>query len=202
LQLRTAPEERVSALEAVRLATAESHRGLEAMPAQARLLAPDLQQTEYLLTLQRMYGFYEPLGRALAKRPYAREWAARIATRTELLRCDLLAFGLTGAELAALARCAQLPSLDTPDRVLGCAYVFEGATLGGRVIFKHLARIFTDRTLVPLHFFAGDGARTAENWRAFCALLNARASNVDELCAAARAAFDAMAAWLREPAPV
>jgi heme oxygenase len=61
--------------------------------------------------------------------------------------------------------------------------------------------VFPDRADVPLRFFAGDGAHTAENWRRFCAALNAAAANVDELCAAACAAFDALARWLRESAP-
>jgi heme oxygenase len=190
-----------SALEAVRGATAQSHRSLEAMPGQARLLAADFSRAEYRAALERMYGFYEPLGRALGAQAHARTWGERVAQRTELLRCDLLDIGLSPADVNGLARCARLPEVDTPDRALGCAYVFEGATLGGRVIFKHLTRIFAAPD-VPLRFFAGDGARTAESWRRFCDVLNATASNVDEVCAAARAAFDAMAAWLGEPASI
>lgn len=192
----------MSALDAVRRATAQSHRRLEAMPAQARLLAPDYSRAEYRCSLERMYGFYKPLAEAISACEHAAMWGARVNERTEMLRCDLLELGLTQAEIDRLARCAELPLLDTLDRALGSAYVFEGATLGGRVIFKHLTRTFPAGAEVPLRFFSGDGERTAENWRRFCAALNAAASNVDELCAAACAAFDAMAAWLREPAVV
>jgi heme oxygenase len=154
----------VSPLEAVRRATAQSHRGLEAMPGQARLLAPDYSLAEYRGLLERMYGFYEPLGPALSAHEHGIKWGERVCERAELLRCDLLALGLKQADVNGLARCAQLPLLDTPDRTLGCAYVFEGATLGGRVIFKHLARVFPVRAQVPLRFFAGDGDLTAQNW--------------------------------------
>jgi heme oxygenase len=190
----------MSPLEALRRATAESHLRLEAMSGQTRLLAPDFTLAEYRCALERMYGFYEPLGRALSAHEHATTWGARVAQRADLLRCDLLGLGSTAADVDGLARCTQLPLPDTPDRALGCAYVFEGSTLGGRVIFKHLARVFPQRADVPLSFFAGDGERTGDNWRCFCAALNGAAANVDEVCAAACSAFDAMAAWLGEPA--
>ena len=192
----------LSPLEALRRATGESHRRLEAMPGQARLLAPDFSREEYRLALERMYGFYEPLGRALSARAHAAAWGARIAQRADLQRCDLLGLGATQADIDGLARCAQLPPLDTSDRALGCAYVFEGSLLGGRVVFKHLARLFPDRNEVPLSFFAGDGERTGDSWRRFCAAVNSGATNVEELCAAACSAFDAMAAWLRGPTAI
>jgi heme oxygenase len=197
---RAVPVELLGALEAVRRATADSHRRLEAMPRQARLLAPDFTLAEYRFVLERMYGFYEPLGRALESYEYASAWSVRIAERTELLRCDLADLGLTPLDIKGLARCTRLPLLDTADRALGCAYVFEGSTLGGRLIFKHLTRVFPDRVAVPLRFFAGEGERTAQSWRRFCAVLSAAASDIDDLCAGARSAFDALAAWMDEPA--
>ena len=190
----------MSPLEALRRATRESHGRLEAMPGQARLLALDFTREEYRCALERMYGMYEPLGRALSAHEYGRIWGVRVAERAELLRSDLLEFGLTQAEVDALPRCSQLPPVDTFDRALGCAYVFEGSTLGGRVIFKHLARVFPPHAAVPLRFFAGDGERTAASWRRFCVMLDGAAVNLEELCAGACAAFDAMAAWLNEPA--
>jgi heme oxygenase len=189
----------VSALEALRRATGDSHRRLEAMPTQARLLRDDYGIAEYRRLLGRLYGFYQPLGLALQAGGAA--WGSRVALRVEQLERDLRALALTPGDLHALSRCVELPPVDTSDHVLGCAYVIEGSTLGGRVIFKHLARIFPDRADVALRFFAGDGDRTAEQWRGFCAHLNAQATNVEQLCAAASATFDALAAWLAEPAP-
>jgi heme oxygenase len=196
---RTRAAAQGSALDSVRRATAESHRLLETMPVQARLLAQDFSVGEYRCMLQRMYGFYEPLGHAIVAHEHAARWGSRVADRVELLRCDLVDLGLTGAELRSLERCTHLPPLDTADRALGCAYVLEGSTLGGRVIFKHLTRVFPDRAGIPLRFFAGDGDRTAENWRRFCTAFNATAADVDEVSAAASAAFDSIAAWLRQP---
>ncbi len=190
-----------SALAVVRRTTAERHSRLEALPSQARLLCRDYQPTEYATLLQRLYGFYDPLCTVLAQGDYLARFGLRIAARLAGLRLDLLELGLPSAEVEALPRCAQLPPLDTPDRVLGSAYVIEGSALGGRVITKHLMRVFPASGGSALRFFAGDGERTREHWERFCARLNAEARDIDRVCVAACATFDALTAWLAQPAP-
>jgi heme oxygenase len=184
------------ALETLRRATSEKHRGLEALAMNARLLRDDYHIDEYRGMLQRMYGFYEPLARTAVK-AQAR-CGPMIAQRAERLRRDLSDLGCSPSEIAAIPRCDRLPSLASADRDLGCAYVFEGAALGGRVITKHLTRVFRDHAKVPVRFFSGDGDPTAQRWRSFCADLDANAENVEEVCAAACAAFDSMTAWLAQ----
>jgi heme oxygenase len=49
---------------------------------------------------------------------------------------------------------------------LGCLYVLEGATLGGRVISRHLATLGIGPANGGL-FFNGYGARTGEMWQSF-----------------------------------
>jgi heme oxygenase len=191
-----------SPLDTVRRATADSHRLLESMPAQARLMCDDFTFAEYRSTLQRLYGFYEPLARTLVAEVHTEHWGLRIAARAELIASDLVELGLLTAGLREIARCKRLPAFHSADRALGCAYVLEGATLGGRVIFKQLARVLGRRGRFPARFFAGDGERTSVHWRRFCATLNADTADVDEMCSGAADAFDAMAAWLAEPAPV
>ena len=182
------------AVDQLRAATHARHVRLEALPSQRRLLAPDYRLDEYRSMLERLYGFYEGLGIALASDSC---WSARVRERTALLTRDLTELGLGPGDLRALERCVAFPPLDTPDRVLGCAYVIEGATLGGRIIVEHLRRAFT-AVPVPMRFFAGDGEATRVRWHESCATVNAGAANVAEVCAAAGATFDAMADWLAE----
>jgi heme oxygenase len=179
-------------LDAVRRATAEQHHDLESLALNARLLCDDYRIDEYRGLLQRMYGFYEPLAVSAAN-AHARS-APMIAECAARLGDDLLDLG---AALAPAQRCEQLPSFTTSDRELGCRYVLEGSALGGRVITKHLARIFSGAN-PPLRFFSGNGDATAVRWKSFCAELDARADNVDDVCAAACAAFDVLANWLAQ----
>jgi heme oxygenase len=185
-------------LDALRAATARAHRELEEIPLNARLLAPDFTLDEYREILARMYGFYEPLA-AHARASDAR-FAPHAAGRAHALAADLGDLGYDADQRAQLPRCSDLPQLDSADRALGCAYVFEGAALGGRVILRHLTRLFERYDDVPFRFFTGDGDRTAEHWKAFCAELCTTADDFDEVCAAAAAAFDAMGRWLALPA--
>ncbi len=60
----------------------------------------------------------------------------------------------------------QTLDLTNFDFALGCLYVLEGATLGGQVISRHLAKL----GIGPENggrFFNGYGARTGEMWKSF-----------------------------------
>ena len=184
----------LTAVDQLRGATHARHVRLEALPSQRRLLARDYGLDEYRSMLERLYGFYEGLGMAVGGDAFL---GARLRERAELLARDLGDLGVTDAELLALARCVAFPPFDTLDRVLGCAYVIEGATLGGRVIVEHLQRAFA-RTPAPMRFFAGDGDATRVRWQQSCATVNAGAINIGDLCAAAGEKFDAMWVWLGE----
>jgi heme oxygenase len=181
-------------LEAVRAATSVRHGLLEALPISVRLLADDLTIDEYRATLARMYGFYAPL--AQRARLAHVSWATAARDRAVRLAEDLSDLDWRSADLEASATCDDLPALDTADRALGCAYVLEGAALGGRVIRKHLMRVFGERPDLPLRFMSGNGEATGPHWQAFCAELDATARDVAEVCTSALATFDAMGRWL------
>lgn len=180
----------------VRSATEDCHRRLEALPSQTRLMAKDFDLAEYRSTLLRLHGFYEPLAAAFAQHAPTLIAGVRLRRRVEALQCDLFELCYSPADLAAAPLCGSLPSLETFDRALGCAYVIEGSSLGGRMIFAHILRY---AGAVPLRFFAGDGEGTSLAWKQFCAQLNAEAVRVDEVCLGACKTFDALAAWLDVP---
>jgi len=58
--------------------------------------------------------------------------------KTPRLEQDLIALDATVDELAKNPRCGELPELAAISQALGCLYVIEGATLGGRTITRHL----------------------------------------------------------------
>ncbi len=181
-------------LSALRSRTADAHRRLEeAVEIQQRIRHPD----DYRDLLTRFWGFYAPLERALA----AVAWRVApapdgIRPKSPALQRDLQELGIDPATLPV---CRNLPQLDDWRAALGCHYVLEGATLGGRTIVKIIAR--EGRTdALPARFFSGYGEATGAQWRQFCACLH-RHSLCDAALlsapAAAEATFASMERWLR-----
>lgn len=187
-------------IDAVRSASAGRHLALEALPAQARMLCDDYAVAEYVVALQQLYGFYEPLSTLTRYGTHVPEAGSRLTGRLRALAQDLSDLGVAPPALETIPRCESLPELPTPDRELGCAYVIEGSALGGRFISKHLARILAHRSRpIPMLFLAGDGKRIGDDWLGFCTRLNSGATDAVEVCSGACATFDAMISWLSEP---
>lgn len=95
------------------------------------------------------------------------------------------------------------PRLDCA-AALGALYVLEGASLGGRVIARQVAR---DLALTPdtgLAFFHGYGDKTGEMWNAFGTALDAwvaRNGLATDVIAGASAAFAALEHWFTVAPP-
>lgn len=116
---------------------------------------------KYRTILAGFLGYYEPIEARL------KGFENRI--KSPWLRNDLRALGYSSTEIEALPRCDQLPPLDTEADILGCAYVLEGATLGGRQISAWLKQ-----SDIPQHartFFASYGEEVRTQWTAFCLML-------------------------------
>jgi heme oxygenase (biliverdin-IX-beta and delta-forming) len=153
-------------LPALRRATRPWHDRLE---AEVEVLAPALTRDGYRRLLELFWGFLvdtEPR----AERTGAWE-ALRLdaAHRRKLprLEADLRFLGHHDASLARLPRCADPPRLDERPRALGYLYVFEGATLGGAVIGRHLARAHGFAAGRGAAYFGSYGAEVGPMWKAF-----------------------------------
>lgn len=90
---------------------------------------------------------------------------------------------LIARDIKALGECAALdgvPSLDiaTRSEAFGALYVLEGSCLGGRLILKDLVRRASPMT--GLGFLDPYGARTAELWLAFLAVLERETASRQE----------------------
>jgi heme oxygenase len=188
-------------LKRLKLATRESHIALE---RQLPLMNSDLARDEYRQFVSRFLGFYAPLERQLLAAPYwkvlAFDYSAR--QKTPRLKQDLFSLGSSADLLALTPHCTELPVLTTPEQLLGCLYVIEGATLGGRVITRHLQR---NLGLTPQSggaFFDGYGTETGANWKAFCTMLSRSADHSGDegrkvaIVAGANRTFETLTHWL------
>jgi heme oxygenase (biliverdin-IX-beta and delta-forming) len=194
-------------LKRLKLATSSSHTALE---DQLPLMHADLSLDAYRQFVGRFLGFYAPLETQLLASAHWPQLAFDYTTRqkTPRLRQDLLALGSSAEAVAATPLCAALPPLTTPEQILGCLYVIEGATLGGRIITRQLQ---TQLGLTPDTggaFFDGYGAQTGAHWKAFCTMLTDNAdqdANKDArhaaIVASANRTFETLTHWLFPAAP-
>jgi heme oxygenase len=211
--LQTVPPPTLLLLHALREGTQDLHERIESrLDIPARLTTPDAYRT----LLERFFGYYSPLEDILAAPERAADRAALgldLGDRRKagLLESDLRDLGLSVSDVAGLARCPAglLPSPRGAAALAGCAYVLEGATLGGQVIGRHLDRALGRHPGGPgARFFHGYGARTGAMWQRFRqtaeALLAREETNrpgsggpiTDQAVAAARQTFIGMEDWV------
>ena len=180
--------------------TAEQHARVEAM---LPLLDAGLTRDAYRRVLAAFYGYHRPLEPALWSAPGLDALGLHAAERRKvpLLERDLRALGLDEAALAALPDCARLPDVGTLPQAVGCLYVLEGATLGGRVIERRLARTLGVNAARGGAFFASYGERVGPMWAAYRAAAVRYAEeggDEDAAVAAAVDTFASLARWLEE----
>ena len=165
----------------------------------------------YCQRLVQFYGFYSPLETALQARCAKQSDSCSLQVsqlskllprlrKSLLLRQDLHHFGITTADLA---QCCALPPIQTPAEVLGCLYVLEGATLGGRLITQHVQATLGITPTTGGSFFDGYAGQTARMWNAMRQTLlsgavDAQAENA--MVASAVATFASMRDWCKFPA--
>lgn len=148
-----------SLLSTLRQSTAAAHAEIE---GRLEMEEACRDVDKYRGILQGFLGYYEPIE--------ARLKGFEDRGKSGWLRSDLAALGMTEAEIGELPRCPHLPTVETRAEVLGCAYVLEGATLGGRQISGWLE----GRDVIPAGaraFFASYGGEVGAKWKDFCKML-------------------------------
>ncbi len=154
-----------SLLETLRSGTGQLHVALE---KRLPFFSSQLDAAWYQRLLQAYYGFYRPMESTLYDAgliPGGFDQALREKTPT--LHTDLIALGVANQAIAALPLCLALPRLDTPAACLGALYVLEGATLGGQVLRREMARrlaLDADNGGAFLNVY---GAETGRRWKDF-----------------------------------
>jgi heme oxygenase (biliverdin-IX-beta and delta-forming) len=175
--------------------TAAVHQHLE---DQLGLLDPGLDVHRYLRVLERFYGFYVPVEMDVARLAAVEPLGFPLRARAELIARDLLARGLSPADLAALPLCRDRPELSCVEDLAGCLYVLEGACLGAQVLSPLLHRRLGLAKGSGAAFFAGDEERTLLRWGAVVAWLDGlprTGASTATIVRAATATFDAFARW-------
>lgn len=190
-------------LVSLRSSTAEAHRRLEDAVDITRLV---LDPESYRRLLVMFFGFYRPLERGLWALTGWESCGLDLSDRqkTPWLAGDLDALGIDAPARRTLPDCPALPALDNLAQGLGCLYVLEGATLGGRQI----TALMQGSPVAPdaRRFFASYGAATGLRWREFLAALHAfeqrsAAPERADLLAAATSTFLCLQRWLEKSAP-
>ena len=195
-----------SILTRLRVETRGEHDAVERV---LDLTGAALTREAYRLRLEQFYGFYGPLEAALQSRcarkaEDAEESNLSGATRSALasrlnktahLRQDLHHLGVMTDDLPL---CYHLPMLTTQAEVLGCLYVVEGATLGGRLITQHIQAALAITPTTGGGFFEGYAGDTGKMWQAMRHLLVSCALDTqteDAMVANAIATFACLRGW-------
>lgn len=164
---------------ALQLATHSIHQRLHHHPGLARLAAGTIGRDEYRRLLGRSYGFYsvaEPLvdiSRGL----------------TNCLAEDLIDLGMTCTEVSGLPRSLLMKISDGHAERIGIRYVFLGASLGGKVMARAIAR---REAKLPIRFLTSQGDAA---WKNFAADLEVNLPDVASRTQAATAALVTFAAY-------
>ena len=151
----------------LRHATAKTHQAVERLPLMARLTSPSVTREDYLDYLHALAEVYAALEGSL------------LDVLDEEIRNDLGVRPKLPAILDDLAEQGQphIPRTSTQlapagsGAALGGLYVLEGATLGGRVIAKHLRRCLGP-ALGSAGFLDFHGEHSSAAWKRFASILD------------------------------
>lgn len=157
---------------ALRQATRKAHERLEGLLALDRSDAG--YRERYVVFLRSMGAVHLPIERLLLSDPAYCD-AITDAPQRRRAGCTLSDLDALGAPPPADD--ARLPSIASLGAKLGVAYVFEGATLGGRVLSAKVLEHVPEGQAATA-YVTGYGERTPIMWRRFIAALDA--TSLDE----------------------
>jgi heme oxygenase len=192
----------MSAIAELRSATWPSHQSLEKkLDVKARFGSV----SAYRAHLERMWGFCADLEPQLEQQ-LSKEALPDYGSRRKLplLMQDLATLGADRTKVLSLPRCQGLPHCPDPATAFGCAYVLEGATLGGRTLLPLVQDQLGFTSDRGAAFLASYGEKVTPMWQSFGMALDEWCSIPEHRLSAARAAvgtFDALREWLCEESP-
>lgn len=191
-----------SAMSELRAATWPSHQRLE---KRIDLKARFATIASYREHIERMWGFYVSLEARLASGVFG-TWLTDYAARHKapLLERDIVALGAESSAVAVLPRCPFVPACDDPQAAFGCAYVLEGATLGGRTLMPMVESRLGLTANHGAAFLGSYGNAVDDMWRSFGRALDLCCSTAQQRNRAAEAAsttFFALERWLCDAHP-
>ena len=182
----------VSILHRLKTATAAQHSEIEEI-IDVRNCGNTLGSYRNLIKL--FYGVHaawEPLARRQFDAALPGFFNSR--RKVPLLEDDLLGLGLSLQDIRCLPRCDALADPRSFAATLGAAYVFEGSTLGGRI----LSRKFQEQLRVPATYFSSYGDNTGPMWSEFRDVVERFVAHTlvdDEVIEGATSTFAVLLRW-------
>jgi heme oxygenase len=185
-----------SILEQLKNETQHEHAAIE---HSLDLTADSLTISGYAQRLKQFYGFYRPVEDRLLLVAGFADWGLDLETRQKSphLATDISVLG-GDPVLGLLPFCRELPKLESLAECFGCLYVLEGATLGGRIIGRHVKQLLGVIPETGGRFFYGYGERTGAMWQAFGKSLTAFAVDQrtrDVIVTTASDTFQSLRMW-------
>ncbi len=158
---------------------------------------------DYRRYLEKLLGFHAPLELRLWSMIERHGLSAEFSGRgkTPLVVRDLAALGLRPATAVAVPWSPWLPEPVGVGGLLGCAYVLEGATLGGKVILRRLAPQLPEIRAAS-RYLDCYGGEVGARWKRLLDLLETHVVTAEAEQAAvtaARDSFETLARWLTWP---
>jgi heme oxygenase len=169
------------------------------------LLSDEISLDQYVAVQKKFYGFYRPIEMHLLSIRGGDDPELQIQTRLKLplLIGDLAALAVNSDELARLPFCESLPRLATISEALGCLYVLEGSTLGGKIITRHLKKVLPVDESQGCSFFNSYGDDVGRMWSTFLGILARhcqRHEDSDVVVYSACQTFASLDRWLSDAA--
>ena len=138
------------------------------------LISEGISLDEYKAVQKKFYGFYKPVEMRIFSIGDWDEPELELERRRKLpLLVEDMSF-LAGAEdeIAGCPCCRSLPRLETAGEAMGCLYVLEGSTLGGRIITGHVKKILGLDENRGCAFFNSYGIDVGAMWKRFLRVLS------------------------------
>jgi heme oxygenase len=187
------PENSIMIHSILKQSTSEFHNALESKLRV--LLGREITLDRYVDVQKKFYGFYNPIEARLFS---IRGWddpELKLSSRLKvpLLVGDLASLSVDPAEIARLPFCDALPRLETVPEALGCLYVLEGSTLGGRIITALLKKVLPLDEGRGCSFFNSYGDQVGRMWSSFLAILERHCKKHDDCDVVVRSACETFA---------
>ncbi|MBO9703880.1 MAG: biliverdin-producing heme oxygenase [Sporocytophaga sp.] len=156
-------------LEKIKQLTSQNHTAMENSNLMKPIIDRELNLESYKNILIKFYGFFQPLENSINKFSDIHNYLPDLETRRKsmALKDDLNILGFTDE----ISLCTDLPEIKTSSQALGCLYVMEGSTLGGRIISRIIKETLLLDNESGASFFSGYGEETSKKWKLFCEVL-------------------------------
>ncbi len=187
-------------LENLKAQTSENHQRLEQNQLLSVISGSAISLNKYLRILHIFYSYFQPVESKINSfgviQRYLPDYNSRRKARA--IRADIDYLGVQILQ-EPLPWCDNLPAMDAPAQAMGCLYVLEGSTLGGRFIAKNLNKHLGLEAATGASFFNGYGTETGTKWKLFQQALvdfSNEFKQEQQIISAANETFEKLNSWV------